>query len=258
MSWREGGGLVEVWRCMEVIGAGFGRTGTASLKAALERLGFGPCYHMDEVITSPRNSALWDRYLDAGAFDWDEVFTDYDSAVDWPVCSYYEELIVKYPQAKVVLSVRDPEAWHGSATKTIYAISEVIRRSMFLNAAKTVVPHLRRVVRLTDEIIWDGEFGGRFEDREHAIRVFERHIEGVKRTVPPERLLVYGVGEGWGPLCGFLGAEEPDEEFPRLNDTRSFRRTILALRIISFAVPAALAALSVYALVRALAGPRMS
>ncbi|MGI8649093.1 MAG: sulfotransferase family protein [Rubrobacter sp.] len=236
---------------MKVIGAGFGRTGTTSLKAALDRLGFGPTYHMEEVMKSPRNSALWSHYLDAECFDWDEVFRGYGSAVDWPASAYYRELAAKYPEAKIILTVRDPESWYESASKTIYAISAAARRSVVVSFGKIFVAHLRNVSRLTDGIIWDGVFDGRFEDREHAISRFLKNTEEVRRTIPPERLLVYEVREGWGPLCEFLGLEGPDESFPRLNDTKSFRRGILALRVTSAVVPVSLVLGGGYAMLRA-------
>jgi hypothetical protein len=110
-----------------------------------------------------------------------------------------------------------------------------------------------RRTTLPDEIIWQGTFDGRFEDREHAIGVFERHNEEVKRKVLPEKLLVYDVSQGWGPLCEFLGVEEPDEPFPRLNVAAQMRRGIAAIRVISFAaplIPALLAALALISLRR--------
>lgn len=226
---------------LKVIGAGFGRTGTTSLKAALDALGFGPTYHMQEVMKSPRNSRLWVQGLDSGHFDWDEIFRGYGSALDWPASAYYRELADEYPEAKVILTVRDPHRWHESATNTIYAISKVARKSPFISFGKRLFPHLRNVTRLTDEMIWNGVFGGRFEDRDHAIRIFRENTEEVRRIFPEERLLVYEVGEGWGSLCEFLGVPVPDEPFPHLNDAKSFRRGILVLRVAPFLVPAALA-----------------
>jgi len=214
---------------LEVIGAGFGRTGTTSLKAALERLGFGPCYHMSELFEHPEHLALWQAAVRGEPVDWDALFDGYRSAVDWPAAAFYEELMERYPEAKVILTVRDPERWYESTKSTIYALRKT-RRTPTFRIMAALVPYLRNIRRATgivDDLAWEGIFGGRFEDREHAISVFDNLNEEAKRRIPADRLLVYEVKEGWGPLCAFLGVEEPREEpFPRLNDTGTFRRRI--------------------------------
>lgn len=235
---------------MRVIGAGFGRTGTTSLKAALEELGFGPCYHMTELFKHPSHGAFWERAVAGEPVEWDELFQDYDSAVDWPACSFYEELMEEYPRAKVVLTVRDPEKWHESTLNTIYDASNPDSGSPFFALASLLAPRMKRTGKMVNALIWAGTFDGRFEDREHAVSVFERHIEEVKANVPPEKLLVYDVSEGWGPLCAFLDSPVPDEPFPRLNDRRTFRALILASHTLAvlLAVLAPLAALATLAL----------
>lgn len=239
---------------MEVVGAGFGRTGTTSLKAALERLGFGPCYHMTEVFAHPEHADFWEAAWRKEAADWEGVLGGYEATVDWPACAFYEELMERYPGAKVLLSVRDPERWYESTRNTIYELSVLLDGSPI---ARLIFGAISLLVfggfaggrsGMVDEIIWRGTFDGRFEDKAYAIEVFERHNEEVRRRVPPERLLIYEVKEGWGPLCEFLGVPVPDEPFPRLNDTARLRRGTRAVRVLSLAVPAALALLALFAL----------
>ena len=233
---------------MRVIGAGFGRTGTTSLKSALETLGFAPCYHMTEVFANPRDAEVWRAAWRGEPVDWDAMLGPYEAAVDWPACTFYAELMERYPEAKVLLSVRDPERWYESTRTTIYELGRVIAASRTARVAFGLVSLLTfggfARTGAGEEIIWNGTFDGRFEDRAHAIGVLERQNEEVRRRVPPERLLVYEVKEGWGPLCEFLGVPEPDEPFPRLNDAAEMRRGIRTLRAISLAVPAALALLA--------------
>jgi hypothetical protein len=202
---------------MQVIGAGFGRTGTLSLKAALEALGFGPCYHMAEVRTHPEHIALWQAAGEGQAIDWDTLFAGYAAAVDWPACTFYEQLMRLYPEAKVVLTVREPERWYESAQTTIYEISGP-------HAAAAGSPMPTAQLHMIDTIIWQGTFGGRFEDKQHAIAVFEKNIQEVKERVPRERLLVFDVREGWAPLCRFLQVPLPEGPFPRLNEAQEFRQ----------------------------------
>lgn len=216
---------------LRIIGAGFGRTGTLSLKAALEELGFGPCYHMSEVFGHPDHVALWQAAADGEPINWDTIFVNYHSAVDWPSCAFYEHQMRAYPDAKILLSVRDPENWYESVSNTIYqmhhrvGVSLLSRFLSYLGKAllQLVQPHMKRLFRMQTAVIWDGTFAGNFEDKAYALAVFNRHIEEVKRTVPPEKLLVYNVKEGWEPLCAFLGVPVPDgKPFPRLNDRDSF------------------------------------
>lgn len=231
-----------------MIGAGFGRTGTSSLKAALESLGFGPCYHMTEVFAHPQHAKVWRAAGRGEPVDWNDFLAGYESVVDWPACTFYGDLMREYPDAKVLLSVRDAERWYESTRNTIYEISRVIGGSRLSRTVFGVigllVPAAREVGSMTGEVIWRGTFDGRFENRDHAIGVYERHNEEVRRRVPSDRLLVYEVKQGWGPLCDFLGVPEPDEPFPRLNDTAEFRRGIVAMRALSFGLPGALALLA--------------
>jgi hypothetical protein len=220
---------------LEVIGAGFGRTGTMSLKVALETLGFGPCYHMTEVFAHPEHVEPWRAAARGKPLAWEQIFDGYRATVDWPGCAFYAELMESNPDAKVILTVRDPDEWYESAHNTIYRISGAASSPVFY-LASLVVPAAKRMKharRMIIEVVWQRDLGGRFEDREYAIETFERHNEEVKRHVPAEKLLVYEVGEGWGPLCEFLGVEVPDEPFPHLNDSEVFRGRIRRIRVLT-------------------------
>lgn len=197
---------------LSVIGAGFGRTGTLSLKGALEQLGFGPCYHMIEVIKNPRFSDYWEAIGDGAPADWDRVFQGYRASVDWPACAYYAQLAAHYPQAKVILTRRDANAWFDSAHNTI-----------FTRMPRRLKPGDRRG-RMAFELIFNKTFGGNIDDRDHAIAVYERHNAEVIRTIPASRLLVYDLAEGWGPLCAFLGVPAPDTPMPKVNTTSEFQQ----------------------------------
>ncbi len=230
---------------MRVIGAGFGRTGTTSLKAALEKLGFGPSYTLGEVFRNPEHARTWEaaRRGRAGEeVDWEGFLAGYGVGVDWPVCSFYEELMEAFPEAPVILTVRDPEPWYESLRSTIYELRRLTHGPLPLRAAfrlaEPFVPGVTGAVRLADRLVWEGTFDGRFGDRDHAIAVFERRNEAVRRRVPPERLLVFDVREGWAPLCDFLGVDVPDGPFPRLNEAREMRRRLLGLVALSAAAPA--------------------
>ena len=199
---------------MKMIGAGFGRTGTMSLKAALQELGFNPCYHMIEVFEHPEHLPLWEAATRGEPIiDWEKIFGSYQAAVDWPTAAFYKELMEVYPQAKVLLSVRDPETWYESTKHTIYTMVDA--------------PEPSAMLRMANALVWEQTFDGRFEDRRYAIEVFKRHNDEVKKHVPPERLLVYEVKEGWKPLCEFLGVEIPDAKpFPHLNDSEAFKQMV--------------------------------
>jgi hypothetical protein len=229
---------------IKVIGAGFGRTGTSSIKDALEELGFGKCYHMREVIAQPQHAKIWRDAAADKPVDWEALFQGYQATVDWPGCTFYRELMQRYPEAKVLLSVRDPERWHASGMNTIYRI----RHNPVMNRLRRFIPGLRAVTTMLDAIVWDGTFHGRFADQQYAIAVFRQHNEEVKRVVPPERLLVYDVKEGWAPLCRFLDVPVPtDRPFPHNNDTATFQQMvqqrIRMLQRVAFAILAASALL---------------
>jgi hypothetical protein len=197
---------------LEVIGAGFGRTGTMSLKVALEELGFGPCYHMIELFEHPKHVQRWEAAVRGEPVDWEELFYGYRATVDWPGAAFYKELSERYPEARVILTVRDPRRWYESARNTIFNIQD---------AASSRAPRMAR------ELASQRGFDGDVEDRRHMIEAFNRWNEEVKEFVPAQRLLVYEVTNGWDPLCDFLGVEAPKgEPFPHLNDSDSFSKMV--------------------------------
>jgi hypothetical protein len=197
---------------MKVIGVGVGRTGTYSLKLALERLGFGPCHHMEEVIRNPPVQVpLWSAALQGGA-DWAAIYRGYVSAVDWPTAGFFRELNASYPTAKFVLTHRSPESWIQSFSETIYKLT---------SGAVLVPPQMRPFLDMAGGVIARTGFPIGL-DAAGLGRAFAAHSDAVKATIPADRLLVYQVKEGWAPLCAFLGVEEPAEPFPRTNNRTEF------------------------------------
>lgn len=194
---------------LSVIGAGFGRTGTMSLKLALEQLGLGPCYHMVEVFKNPAAPDWWyEAAQDPAKADWGKIFAGYKATVDWPNATYWKELAEAYPDAKVILTERDPDTWFESTQATIFAD----RGPMDPEAS------FPRMVR---KVVYD-LFDGRIHDREYAISIFKAHNAQVRATIPPERLLVYEVAQGWKPLCDFLDEAVPGEPMPKVNSREEF------------------------------------
>jgi hypothetical protein len=212
---------------MHVIGVGFGRTGTASLKVALERLGVGPCYHMFNVIAEPTRARAWLAAARGERPDWDEIFAGFGSTVDWPAAAFWRELVDAYPDAKVILTVRDPDRWYTSATETIFRMA---RRSQspvgrqLLRLIALTNPGFGDFVAMTDAVVVQRVFGGHVDDRDHAVAVFSSHTAEVRAGVPPDRLLELDIAEGWRPLCELLDLPVPDEPFPHLNDAAEFQR----------------------------------
>ncbi|HUF37389.1 MAG TPA: sulfotransferase [Anaerolineales bacterium] len=223
---------------MKIIGAGFGRTGTVSAKKALEILGFGPCYHMIDVIQNPHYVNFWLDVHAGKPVDWAGHFQKYQAAIDFPVCNYHAALQEVFPDARVILTVRDPDRWYESTRKTIYPLSFLIP-----GWEEPLLWPIARFYRMVKKLVWEGVFEGRFEDRAFALEVYRRHIEAVQRTVPADKLLVFDVREGWSPLCAFLGVPEPERAFPHLNDTRMVKILIGIIRTLTVVVPLGLAVL---------------
>jgi hypothetical protein len=206
---------------LKVIGAGFGRTGTLSLKLALDELGLGPCYHMVEVIAHPEHDAKWLAIAKGESDDWRAILSNYRSTVDWPTTYIWKELFAANPDAKVILTVRDPDAWYRSAAATIFARMldfEALRAS---SNADALDPSRKRHMQMINTLIVENTFGGSL-DKAHAIGVFNAHNDEVRRSVPPKRLLVYESGQGWEPLCVFLGVPAPTTPYPKVNTTDDF------------------------------------
>lgn len=185
---------------LAVIGAGFGRTGTDSMRAALEQLGFGPCHHMRDLLHHPEQEHLWRSIAGGSRPGWDHVFEGYNAAVDWPSCYYWRELAEHYPDAKIVLTVRSAESWYASMEQTIIPFM------------KTIDPESVGPV-----VVGNLTFGGRLDDRAHAMAVYEKNIADVQAAFSEDRLLTHHLGDGWDPLCRFLDKPVPAEEYPRLN-----------------------------------------
>jgi hypothetical protein len=207
---------------VEVIGAGFGRTGTASLKRALELLGFGPCHHMSEVLKQPATAAGWTTALRGDGKVLTDLLAGYRATLDFPSCLLWRELVEHYPDAKVVLTVRDPTRWYRSARATILSQDRETRANRLTAAGGAEL--VEALAPLSAAMAARGF--RRDLDEAETIAVFQRHNESVRAGVPSERLLVYEVEQGWAPLCEFLGVAAPEVPFPRGNDAGAFHRNV--------------------------------
>ena len=196
---------------LRVVGAGFPRTGTKSLKEALEQVLGGPCYHMVEVFEHLEHVPVWREALAGRAPDWNEFLGDYASAVDWPASAFWRDLAEANPDALIVLSVRDDaESWWRSADRTIFTIT---RRREY--------PGHEEWLAMAHELL-ESRIGRPWDDRRTAMAAYERHNAEVRATAPRERLLEWNARDGWGPLCDALGVAEPDGPFPRINTTEEW------------------------------------
>jgi hypothetical protein len=200
---------------LEIIGAGFGRTGTLSLKFALERLGFAKCYHMLEVHSHPDHVAVWQAAGAGREVDWHDLFTGFRAAVDWPSCNFWREQMAAFPDARVILSRRDSKDWYRSVMNTIWPATQAM--------AQRASPDMADLIAMDYDVIWDAVFDRRMDDEAHVVACYEAHNARVVEAVPEEKLLVYTPGDGWGPLCAFLDCPVPDEPYPRVNSTEDFK-----------------------------------
>lgn len=199
---------------LQVIGAGFGRTSTLTLKIALEQLGFGPCYHMMEVFGHPGHAELWEKSARDGD-DWKAALTGYKSSVDWPSCHFWREQMKAWPDAKVILTEREPHVWYKSMSQTILP-------AMARPIPSDAPPSVAAQMRMGKFIIEEKTFGGH-TDEAHVLDVYRAHNAAVRREVPPDKLLVFDATQGWEPLCRFLGVPVPATPFPKTNSTEEFR-----------------------------------
>lgn len=194
---------------LRIVGAGLGRTGTMSLKLALERLLGGPCYHMTEVFSRPDHVASWHDAARGRATDWPALFDGHRGVVDWPACAFWREISAAFPDALILLSTRDAEAWWKSASETIFPAI----------ASQRGTPWHAMV-----EDLFASTFTGALADRAACIAAYERHNAAVRREAPAGRLVEWSPGDGWEPLCRALGVPIPHEAFPHVNSTEDFRR----------------------------------
>jgi len=209
---------------MYVIGAGLPRTGTLTQKLALEMLGLGPCYHWVDLLADLDRLGQWERALDGDA-PWAEIFDGFHSTADWPAGFFTGELAAAYPEAKVVLSVRDPQKWEKSFRETIWEMGYGDSLMPLLSRARAEIdPRWARYVQFVDRMFWTGAgtFAAGHAQPSQLIEGMERHHAAVRRDVPAERLLEWDVNEGWEPLCRFLGVDVPDEPLPHANDRQTF------------------------------------
>jgi len=223
---------------LQVIGSGFGRTGTLSLKKALEILGVGPCYHMTEVLKRPSHIKAWYDISRDQPADWPTLFQDFKSTVDFPASIFYKELLTTFPEAKVIHTVRDPARWYDSTYETIYNAS-----SLFPRWLRKIIPTINYFSKMESRLIWERLFEGRFEDRQWTLEFFEAYTAKVKRSVPAERLLIFNIKDGWEPLCAFLDLPVPDVPFPFVNDRAEFKSRIRRTRFATISGVAGLAIL---------------
>jgi hypothetical protein len=197
---------------LDIIGPGFGRTGTGTLKRALEELGLGPCHHS---FGHPGQLPYWRAAIAGRAVDWDKLFAGYRAQLDWPGAHYWRELTATYPRAKVILTTRPEEEWWRSFSATI---AVVLSRHREMN----LQPHVRELIEIGAEIVGPQTIGSSLFDRDAALAAYRRHNRQVMETIAPDRLLIYNVSEGWAPLCKFLGREAPDKPFPHINATEDW------------------------------------
>jgi len=218
-----------------VIGAGHGRTGTTSLRAALVKLLEAPCYHMDEITVEGKidDTNVWLEMLDAqakgdsaavGALA-GKILNGYGAAIDWPASLFYKELMETYPEAKLILTVRKAESWYESTFDTLWGVRCAQAGTWMIK----IVPFVKQLNKFVDALLWAGPnslFKGKFTDQASACKIYNDWIEEVKKTVPKERLLVFDVKEGYAPLCKFLQLPEPAESFPNVNEKKRFQDLI--------------------------------
>jgi sulfotransferase family protein len=218
---------------IKIIGAGLPRTGTTTLKRSLEILGYGKCYHMKELLVNPDMLPTWLELENTGNTDWDKLYDGYEATVDFPGYPWYKEHMKRYPDAKVILTVRSFESWHKSAYNTIWkAGPQTIPEKLVMMIKLLLNPQLRKVIKCIKFVkrnVWEKHFEGRFEDKAFAEKIFNQHIENVKANVPADKLLIYEVKDGWKPLCEFLGVPEPPEPLPHLNKKENFKTMLVEL-----------------------------
>jgi hypothetical protein len=213
---------------MRLIGAGLPRTGTLSQKVALEQLGYEPCYHMVNVLGDLDLAPQWRRALDGDAH-WEQMFDGFEATVDWPGSFFYRELMEAFPDAKVLLSVRDGDLWARSMRETIWGLfyDDVLIQHLS-SARASIDPKWQLYIEMMKEM-WErsGLLNGEQTTAEWMSQAMDRYHAEVERTVPADRLLVWTPADGWEPLCEFLELPIPETPFPHLNDSKVFGERIV-------------------------------
>lgn len=203
---------------LRVIGAGFGRTGTSSLQLALEQLGFGRCHHLRTALETPERWSHWARAHRGESAAWEEIFEGYGSTVDWPSTTFWRELMVHYPDAKFILTVRSAQSWYESMQSTLIPFWKRVRNEV-------THPDLRTLFETAQK-----GFGDFMDDADRMMAAFDAHNEEVTRTIPKERLLVCQASDGWEPVCKFLGVATPSEPYPTANTRDELSKILSAAK----------------------------
>ncbi len=216
---------------MEVIGAGNGRTGTTSLKAALEILGFDPCYHMSDVFAGSHGS-FWVRHTNKQAVDFDEIFgpKKFKASCDFPSAIFWKEQLQQYPNAKVILTIRDPEKWYKSCCDTTF---HMLPFGPYSSLGSKIAMWASGISEMFTQVIYR-DFYKCDLSKEHAIKCYKEHNEKVIAECPPEKLLIFEVSQGWEPLCTFLNRPIPSVPFPNANDTAAFKKNVAIVEAVGY------------------------
>lgn len=185
------------------------------MKLALERLGFGPCHHMEEVYRHEDQASHWQSLVAGEAAEWGGIFKQYRSSIDWPSAAYWHKLADHYPGAKILLTIRSPESWYNSISKTIFPLLDEGYKNPPLD-------YSGEVMQMAHKLIIENTFGGIINNKDHAIEIYKTHNARVMETAPKDRLLVYNLGDGWEPLCKGLGVPVPRTPFPQKNTRQEF------------------------------------
>ena len=201
-----------------IIGSGFGRTGTMSLKRALDMLGFGPCHHMEEVLHHPEQVAHWQAVVAGKPVNWEEVFAGYRSQVDWPGAHVWRQLADSFPQAKVIHTQRPEEQWWNSFSATIAVVLGNFRDM-------PAPPHMRAMMTVAAQMIGPETIGNSLT-KDAALSAYRKRAADVEAVIPRERLLIFDVAEGWEPLCRFLNVPAPTTAFPHVNSTEEWWKLV--------------------------------
>jgi Sulfotransferase domain len=215
---------------MKLLGAGLPRTATTTQMIALEMLGL-PCYHMRDMMSDLETSVPQWRKAFEGQGDWDEIFAGKESTVDWPAAYHYAELMDVYPDAKVLLSVRDADSWVRSMDNTITQIfyGDTLMHHL-ARAQYHLDPNYGAWIDLLTEMNFGEERGvwaGTNGEAGPMAEAMERWNREVQETVPADRLLVWNPKEGWDPLCEFLELPVPEQPLPNVNDTENFQKNLI-------------------------------